>query len=66
MVSAGKPDQLSCGETSEPPAPMIPLTWSLANGWPSLTDSEVRVNVGSFGRLSYGDVLMVPSRSQLV
>ena len=26
LVSAGNPDQLSCGEVSEPPAPMIPLT----------------------------------------
>ena len=28
-VSSGKPDQHSWGETSDPPAPMIPLTWSL-------------------------------------
>src|SRR4029079_714688 len=53
-VSSGKPDQLSCGDTSEPPAPMIPLTWSLASGCPSVIDSEVRVNEGSFGRKSYG------------
>ena len=25
-VVSGNPDQLSCGETSEPPAPMMPLT----------------------------------------
>ena len=49
-VSSGKPDQLSCGETSSPPAPMMPLTWSLDHGCPSVNDSEVSVNVGSFGR----------------
>src|SRR3979411_1214670 len=53
-VSSGKPDQLSCGEMSDPPAPMMPLTWSLASGCPSVTDSDVRVNEGSFGRNSYG------------
>src|SRR3954454_13189005 len=42
-VVSGNPDQLSCGETSEPPAPMIPLTWSFASGLPSVTDVEVRV-----------------------
>src|ERR1700760_409577 len=51
-VSSGNPDQESCGETSEPPAPMMPLTWSLASGCPSVTDSDVRVNDGSFGRNS--------------
>src|SRR6476469_10785209 len=40
-VSSGNPDHDSCGETSEPPAPMMPLTWSLANGSPSVTDSLV-------------------------
>src|SRR4051812_2278912 len=53
-VSSGNPDQLSCGETSSPPAPMMPLTWSLASGWPSVTDSDVNVNDGNFGRNSYG------------
>src|SRR5262245_32125490 len=53
-VSSGKPDQLSCGDVSDPPAPMMPLTWSLPNGWPSVIDSEVSVNDGSFGRKSYG------------
>ena len=51
-VSSGKPDHDSCGETSDPPAPMIPLTWSLESGLPSVTDSEVSVNDGSFGRNS--------------
>src|SRR4029077_9659740 len=51
-VSSGNPDQDSCGETSAPPAPMMPLTWSLASGWPSLTDLDVNVNDGSFGRNS--------------
>ena len=53
-VSSGNPDQLSCGETSSPPAPMIPLTWAFASGWPSVIDSEVSVNPGSSGRKEYG------------
>src|SRR5882757_5158427 len=61
-VVSGNPDQLSCGETSEPPAPMMPLTWSLASGWPSVTDSEVSVNVGSLGRSSYGVLMCESSR----
>src|ERR1700712_5954611 len=56
-VVSGNPDQLSCGETSDPPAPMIPLTWSLDSGLPSVTDSEVRVKPGSFGRVSYGGLM---------
>src|SRR6476469_3979632 len=48
-VSSGKPDQESCGATSDPPAPIMPLTWSLASGCASLTDSDVMVNDGSFG-----------------
>ena len=51
-VSSGKPDQLNWGEMSEPPAPMMPLTWSLASGWPSSNDSDVTVNVGNSGRKS--------------
>src|SRR4029077_20806660 len=51
-VSSGKPDQESCGETSEPPAPMMPLTWSFGRGRPSVIDSDVSVNVASFGRNS--------------
>src|SRR3978361_373663 len=42
-VCSGKPDQLSCGDTSDPPAPMMPLTWSLPHACPSVNDSEVRV-----------------------
>src|SRR5689334_13801443 len=53
-VSSGNPDHDSCGEVSEPPAPMMPLTWSLDSGCPSVTDSDVRVNDGSLGRNSYG------------
>src|SRR5262245_1929237 len=53
-VSSGSPDHDSCGEMSEPPAPMMPLTWSLASGCPSVTDSDVNVNDGSFGRNSSG------------
>src|SRR3954468_25108949 len=44
LVSSGKPDQLSCGETSSPPAPMMPLTWSLDHAPPSVNDSDVSVN----------------------
>src|SRR6478735_10180794 len=53
-VSSGNPDQLSCGETSSPPAPKIPLTWALASGSPSVMDSEVSVKPGSSGRKEYG------------
>ena len=54
-VSSGNPDQLSCGETSSPPAPMMPLTWSLASGWPSVTDSDgQRERRAASGRKSYG------------
>src|ERR1700754_3159821 len=53
-VSSGKPDQDSCGEVSDPPAPMMPLTWSLPQTCPSVNVSEVRVNVGRSGRKSYG------------
>src|SRR3979411_1975377 len=53
-VSSGNPDQLSCGDTSSPPAPMIPLACGMASGWPSVTDSDVSENVGSLGRKSYG------------
>src|SRR3978361_565883 len=59
-VVSGNPDQLSCGETSEPPAPMMPLTWSLESGWPSVTDAEVKVKPGSLGRLSYGVLMFGP------
>src|SRR3954467_1306183 len=52
LVSSGKPDQLSCGETSSPPAPMMPLTCSLDHASPSLNDSEVSVKVGSSGKWS--------------
>jgi hypothetical protein len=31
---------------------MMPLTWSFARGCPSVIDSDVSVNVGSFGRNS--------------
>jgi len=51
-VFAGNPDQLSCGDTSSPPAPRMPPTCALANGCPSATDSEVRVNLPSCGRNS--------------
>src|SRR5690349_13990624 len=53
-VSSGNPDHDSCGDTSSPPAPMMPLTCSVLSGWPSVTDSDVSVNDGSLGRKSYG------------
>src|ERR1700740_3373114 len=42
-VSSGKPDQLKCGDTSSPPAPMMPLTWAIFRGSPSVTSVEVSV-----------------------
>jgi hypothetical protein len=54
LVSAGNPDQDSCGETSSPPAPMIPLTC----GWSSRSPWRMSVLVtskeGTWGRNSYG------------
>src|SRR3954463_3481570 len=38
-VSSGTPDQLSCGDPSPPPAPIMPLTWSLDHASPSVNDS---------------------------
>ena len=44
-VSSGKPDQLSCGEMSNPPAPKMPLTCSRASCSPLAMDSEVNEKV---------------------
>ena len=55
-VSSGMPDQLNCGEISEPPVPMMPRpTSSLRDGSPSVIDSDFSVKVGSCGRASYGE-----------
>src|SRR5215475_5298802 len=53
-VSAGKPDQLSCGEMSNPPAPRMPLTCSWASCSPLATDFEVNEKVLIRGMKSYG------------
>src|ERR1700753_666445 len=52
-VSSGKPDQLSCGLTSSPPAPMIPLICGVASGWPLVIELEVKLKNGSLGSESY-------------
>ncbi len=51
-VSSGKPLQDSCGETSCPPAPMIPLTWAVGRVFPSATSVLVTVNEATGGRKS--------------
>src|SRR5215831_557731 len=53
-VSSGKPDQLSCGEMSNPPAPRMKLTCSRASCSSLATDSEVNEKVLIRGMKSYG------------
>src|SRR3984893_16212664 len=53
-VSSGNPDQLNCGLTSSPPAPMIPLICLVASGCPLVIEFEFRLNNGSLGSASYG------------
>jgi hypothetical protein len=54
FVSAGNPDHDSCGETSSPPAPMIPDTWAFGSVSPSRTSVLVTLKAGTSGRNSYG------------
>src|SRR5947199_2769716 len=53
-VPDGKPLQESCGETSWPPAPKMPLTCGIANFSPSFRSLLVSENEAAGGRLSYG------------
>src|SRR5689334_20999449 len=62
-VSAGKPDQASCGERFLPPT----LVWaySSSSGWPSVTSVLVTVKDGTLGRMSYGSGAKARSRLML-
>lgn len=51
-VPSGKPLQDRCGETSPPPAPMMPLTWGVGRVAPSATSSLATLNDGTEGRNS--------------
>src|SRR5437667_11674325 len=53
-VPDGKPLQESCGETSWPLAPKMPLTCGIASFSPSFRSLLVSENVAAGGRLSYG------------
>ena len=52
-VPAGKPDQLSCGETLSPPAEPCACRTGLAS--PSATSALVSVKDGTSGSRSYGN-----------
>src|SRR3979411_223334 len=54
LVPEGKPLQESCGETSWPPAPKMPLTCGIASFSPSLRSLLVSEKDAAGGRLSYG------------
>src|ERR1035437_4877118 len=54
-VSAGKPDQDSCGERSSPPAPLTPETCGGDSGCPSTMSVLVSVKEGTLGRNAYGN-----------
>src|SRR5207253_11056634 len=54
FVPDGKPLQESCGETSWPPAPKMPLTCAIASFSPSRRSLLVSENEAAGGRLSYG------------
>src|SRR5947209_16849380 len=54
FVSDGCPDHDSCGETSSPPASMIPETCAVDSFCPSLTSLLVTEKAGTSGRKSYG------------
>src|SRR5215468_4569995 len=57
FVSAGAPDQLSCGDVSCPPGtPNAPDIWAAANGWPSFASALVRVKRGTSGIRSKGSL----------
>src|SRR5580765_404193 len=53
-VPAGKPLQESCGETSLPPAPKMPLTCGIASFSPSRKSLLVSEKEAAAGRCSYG------------
>src|ERR1700739_886204 len=53
-VSSGNLDQLSCGLTSSPPAPIIPLICGVASGWPLVIELEGKLKNGRLGSASYG------------
>src|SRR5256885_16811445 len=53
-VPDGKPLQESCGETSWPLAPKMPLTCGIASFSPSFRSLLVGENEAAGGRLSYG------------
>src|ERR1035437_4345533 len=55
IVSAGKPDQDSCGERSSPPAPRTPETCGGDSGFPSAMSVLVSVKDGTSGRNVYGN-----------
>src|SRR5437764_530710 len=57
-VPDGKPLQESCGETSWPPAPKMPLTCGIASFLPSFRSVLVSENEAAGGRLSYGFLLI--------
>src|SRR5688572_28413369 len=52
LVSSGKPDLDSCGDTFWPPA--LSCTWVSASCTPSLTSVDVTWNEPTFGSNSYG------------
>src|SRR5205814_10248052 len=54
FVPDGKPLHESCGETSWPPAPMMPLTCGIASFSPSRRSLLVSEKETAGGRLSYG------------
>src|SRR5690242_12217008 len=58
LVSGGNPDQDSCGDTSSPPAPMIPLTCPRASRSPSAMSVLVRANEGTTPMMSYGEAML--------
>src|SRR6476619_6872407 len=59
LVPSGKPDHSSCGETSSPPASMIPLTCAVGSCSPSATSVELTVNDATCGRGAYGSWVSV-------
>src|SRR5436309_13723892 len=64
LVPDGKPLQESCGETSWPPAPKMPLTCGIASFSPSLRSLLVSEKDAAGGRLSYGFQLIWTAPSQ--
>ncbi len=52
FVPSGNPLHSSCGDTSSPPAPKIPLTCGVGSSCPSVTSVLVTVNDGTAGSSS--------------